>query len=159
MKLKRQLFVFLWSVGAERVSKIPDETGLCSIKLVWLIQKTGWSADQRNLKMIEATLLAGTRWLSTISYPTRPRGIIVNFYTDGVILCNIFIIISWFWHSPLFASIFAHDAKAKFNPSICPYTVVPLPTVTTLLNPSAASLTSSTIVSIQSSTSGVFIKA
>ena len=33
-----------------------DKTGLSSIKLVWLIQKAGWSADQRNLKMSAESL-------------------------------------------------------------------------------------------------------
>ena len=49
-------------------------------------------------EMIIANSAHAPRWLSTISYPTRPRGIIVNYYTDGVILYNniIFIIISRF---------------------------------------------------------------
>ena len=79
MKLKRQLFVFLWNVGAERVSKIPEYA--CVHRYNWFIQyKTclthpkSWmigrskeledvgrvaSSFPTYLGKIEATLLAG----------------------------------------------------------------------------------------------------
>ena len=79
MKLKRQLFVLLWSVGAERVSKTPEYA--CVHKLNWFIQNETclthpncWmigrskelvdigrvaSSFQTHLGKIEATLLAG----------------------------------------------------------------------------------------------------
>ena len=39
------------SAKLQNMRACTDKTGLSSIKLVWLIQKAGWSADQRNLKM------------------------------------------------------------------------------------------------------------
>ena len=83
MKLKRQLFVFLWNVGAERVSKIPEYA--CVHRYNWFIQyKTclihpkSWmigrskeledvgrvaSSFPTYLGKIEATLLAGYKML------------------------------------------------------------------------------------------------
>ena len=61
-KFLQQLFVLLWSVGAERVSKTPEYAFVhrynwfISMKLVWLIQIAGWSADQRNLQMSAESL-------------------------------------------------------------------------------------------------------
>ena len=39
------------SVKLQNMRARTGKTGLSSMKLVWLIQITGWSADQRNLKM------------------------------------------------------------------------------------------------------------
>ena len=44
------------SAKLQNMRACTDKTGLSSIKLVWLIQKAGWSADQRNLKMSAESL-------------------------------------------------------------------------------------------------------
>ena len=44
------------SAKLQNIRACTDKTGLSSIKLVWLTQKAGWSADQRNLKMSAESL-------------------------------------------------------------------------------------------------------
>ena len=45
------------SAKLQNMRTCTGKTGLSSMKLVWLIQIAGWSADQRNLKMSPESLL------------------------------------------------------------------------------------------------------
>ena len=70
------------SAKLQNMGACTDKTGLSSVKLVWLIQKAGWSADQRNLKMSPESLPL-SRLISERSKRLRWQGR----YREPRILC------------------------------------------------------------------------